>query len=642
MRIKGFLLGVNYWPRHKGVDMWREFDIDQIDAEFAQIKSMGMNTVRIFPLWRDFQPIKKIRSAGGGLKKIVMEYDDNVTPVENPSMLNPVMLDRFRQVLDVAEKHDLKLVVSLMTAWMSGILFDLPWRDEANVFSDPFMIRWQVKYCEKMVSEFKSSPAILAWQYGNEQNCVNPAPDSDASWLWMRTIADVIRLNDPNRPIYSGMHGLAIHPIANAKWPIEDNAEINDALTTHPYPDFTIGCNLDRPTDMRSNMHASAESALYAGLGGKPVLCEETGSLGTSIINEETAGDFIRLRLHSLFANSATGCLWWCYSDFSVGDRYPYKAVQMENDGLGLTAVDGREKPVAKEFAKFAETLSELGIEVLPPTHKKTAIVVADNENDWRPAFNAFILCKQAGIEAEFVYPHKADLSKYKLLICPSIKGHDGYDAANWRGIMECVENGATLYFSSDGASIATPDSAFAIKRMNRTRFPRNSHPTMLAVSDDLRAAELALPAAPDFHSEILEADAEVLAKWENGLPAVLKAERGKGVVIYAGAPIERILGETPYAYDDSEFHNLYEYLKQAANAGQDVEIAGKSVESTLHLLDDGGRLLMVINYSEKTIESEIIDTSAKTAEWRRISGAAEIADAKAILPPLSASIFVA
>src|SRR5579859_2236199 len=87
-----FTLGVNYWPRRKAMYWWSEFDKGEVDDEFALIESLGLNVVRIFLLWDDFQP----------------------TPdrVEH--------LDELRQVADVAEAHHLKLDVTFFTGHMSG------------------------------------------------------------------------------------------------------------------------------------------------------------------------------------------------------------------------------------------------------------------------------------------------------------------------------------------------------------------------------------------------------------------------------------------------------------------------------------------------------------------------------------------
>jgi hypothetical protein len=40
--------------------------------------------------------------------------------------LDPEMLNRFRQVANLATKHNLKLIVGLLTGWMSGGMFIPP------------------------------------------------------------------------------------------------------------------------------------------------------------------------------------------------------------------------------------------------------------------------------------------------------------------------------------------------------------------------------------------------------------------------------------------------------------------------------------------------------------------------------------
>ena len=87
-KSSSFLLGVNYWPRKSGVKMWRDFDEKEIDAEFAQIRELGMDTVRVFPLWDDFQPIYELPNAQNRPRGIGMRHDWNMTPVQNPEMVD--------------------------------------------------------------------------------------------------------------------------------------------------------------------------------------------------------------------------------------------------------------------------------------------------------------------------------------------------------------------------------------------------------------------------------------------------------------------------------------------------------------------------------------------------------------------------
>ena len=50
-----FILGVNYWPRTKAMYWWPSFDPGEVRDDFALVCDLGMQVVRIFLLWDDFQ-----------------------------------------------------------------------------------------------------------------------------------------------------------------------------------------------------------------------------------------------------------------------------------------------------------------------------------------------------------------------------------------------------------------------------------------------------------------------------------------------------------------------------------------------------------------------------------------------------------
>ena len=56
-KMKDFLIGCNYWSYNAGADMWRDWDEAQIEKDFSLLKEHNLTTVRVFPNWRDFQPI---------------------------------------------------------------------------------------------------------------------------------------------------------------------------------------------------------------------------------------------------------------------------------------------------------------------------------------------------------------------------------------------------------------------------------------------------------------------------------------------------------------------------------------------------------------------------------------------------------
>ena len=86
-----------------------------------------MNTVRLFPLWSDFQPVSWACGFGGSHVELVTS---DGLPLPEKGLrhfgLDPVMMTRFRIIADLAVKYDLKLIVGLLTGWMSGALFVPP------------------------------------------------------------------------------------------------------------------------------------------------------------------------------------------------------------------------------------------------------------------------------------------------------------------------------------------------------------------------------------------------------------------------------------------------------------------------------------------------------------------------------------
>jgi endo-1,4-beta-mannosidase len=58
---------------------------------------------------------------------------------------------------------------------------------------------WQVRFVNYFVKQFKNSDSILAWEPGNECNCMGSANRHQA-WVWMSSITHAIRATDSTRP----------------------------------------------------------------------------------------------------------------------------------------------------------------------------------------------------------------------------------------------------------------------------------------------------------------------------------------------------------------------------------------------------------------------------------------------------------
>ena len=171
---KEFFTGCNYWASHAGIRMWSEWKAEEVEKDLKLLAEYGMRVLRVFPLWPDFQPLTRFYGGCGW----PLEFGQNGGALKNPAGVDEEMVSRFRFLCDTAEKNGLKLVVGLLTGWMSGRLFVPPALEGRNVLTDPDALRWEVRFVRYLVRELKDHPAVAAWDLGNECNCMGPVSTS--------------------------------------------------------------------------------------------------------------------------------------------------------------------------------------------------------------------------------------------------------------------------------------------------------------------------------------------------------------------------------------------------------------------------------------------------------------------------------
>ena len=121
--MKEFMIGCNYWASNAGIEMWRNWDENSIRSDFEILSKNGVEYLRVFPVWRDFQPVCPLYDGLGKMR----EYRINEDKIpENKYYLDENMLKRFEKFCDIAEEFNLKLIVGIITGWMSGRLFIPP------------------------------------------------------------------------------------------------------------------------------------------------------------------------------------------------------------------------------------------------------------------------------------------------------------------------------------------------------------------------------------------------------------------------------------------------------------------------------------------------------------------------------------
>lgn len=366
-----FTLGVNYWPRRKAMYWWRDFDQGEVCDEFATIKDIGMNVVRLFLLWDDFQP--------------------------EPTSVSSEAVDNLVKVANAAADNGLGLDVTFFTGHMSGPNWspgwllggELPWKGGnewirdivsggriveqgyRNMFHDEMALRAERLLLKTVVTALKDHPAIWMWNLGNEPDLFAWPNTSDEGAAWVREMVTLIKGIDPHHPVTIGLHGDGLHRDNGLR--IDKVYAQTDIAVMHSYPMYTSWARKPLDPDF-----VPFTCALTAALSGKPVLMEEFGGC-TALPGEETYNmewtetngrartqfmaseedfaEFLSLTIPKLQDSGATGAMLWCYADYveELWDLPPCRNSSHERF-FGLVRPDGSLKPHAKVIQEFAKT----------------------------------------------------------------------------------------------------------------------------------------------------------------------------------------------------------------------------------------------------------------------------------------------
>lgn len=590
-----FRTGCNYWASHAGTDMWHDWRPEVVEDDFRKLASLKLKVVRLFPLWPDFQPLKRLAKVCNNAYELRWK-DDQPVPRDADGIqsgVDPVMIERFRFVCDCAEKYGIKLGIGLVTGWMSGRMFAPPAFEQNNLLGDPIVIRWQLKLVRRLVREFRNHPAVAFWGIGNECNCLGSS-DRYSGALWAETITDAIRSEDPTRPVVAGMHSLkpiAVTSMADLhSWGIQDMGEIFDVLTVHPYPSFTPHMSIDRIVGIKNTFHATAEAHLYGDIANRPCVAEELGTLAPSWGNEKTAANYLRNTLLNLWAHDCEGLYWWCGFDQLNLSHPPYQWCGVERE-LGLFRNDGSCKPVGEVMKKFSEMQDALPFDRLP-RFSKDAVCMLNVEHDaWPVALGTWVLAKQAGLDIEFQYADEA-LRTADTYIVPSLCGLSNMPKDRYVELFNRVGEGATLYVSYDGAAVAEFEKLFG---MTVEYFETFSGSAKVNVNGK------ELPFSFNSRLTMAPCGAEVLLKDTDGRPVLSEFRYGKGKVFLMGYPVERHIVLNNRAADEN-YCDIYRIWAKDILAGRLLRSTTHNVTVTIHCIDETSAYAVAVNNNDETV----------------------------------------
>lgn len=577
-----YLLGCNYWASNAGCFMWKMFDEDVVRKDLKFLSEYGINCIRIFPTWDDFQPLAKNpvpKSPFYDKFPYAMRVNENILVGQKfSSGLSDKKLEQFKIVLDIAKEYGIKVIVSLITGWMSGRRFVPTAFLEKDLISDPEVVIWQCRYIKDLISEIKHYDNIIAWEPGNECNAMTTTADDNACEMWLLTITNTIRLADNTRPVYSGLH----NPELLGKWNLHAQGRYFDVVTTHPYPLFTRFCDIDGLTEMRSSLHAAIESSYYSSITGKKCLVEEIGTLGNMLLSDDFAAEYLEKSFFSSIAVGATGYLWWCSFDQEF-DFAPYDINSVERN-LGLAYSNKQAKPVLASLKKSISVLDEIGSLPAPQTD---GVVVLPFANDpWKIAYGASMLAIQNGVHLGFSCEDQL-LKDSKYYIMPCIRQCSAMSMYIVKQIEEKVQNGAHLLITYSGGGIGDFEKLTGLKVLNRK-------------ADSCKKAFCLggkqISITPTKTLSLKSDTAKVIAYDEQGEIMFAENNYGKGKVFFLNAPLEEFYTDQSLP-ENTNLYAIYDYF--FASKEKAVKIDSKKCMVTVHDIGGDSLAVMVYNYDE-------------------------------------------
>ena len=382
-----FSVGVDYWPRRSAMAMWRRFDAGEVREDFARIAGLGLDTVRFFLRWDDFQP--------------------------RADAVDAVMLDRLDAVVTLAADAGLQTVPTLFCGHTSGVNWLPVWALEprrprgryrtisgdaesplgcGNIYAGP-LLDAQLVFARAVGARLRAHPAVSAWDIGHAFSSVREPSHAKVSTgdhgaesaaepvvaEWSRRLTDALQETSAT-PVTAGTHA----------GDLLEERDIRLGSLCAPFAFASMQGSSMYGTFARSRLDPEAVpflAMLAAGFSHKPVLftglgnptCppdkfsaferfptrgetpdlvispDDTAFATYPCLTEHENAAYCTAVLERLHADGRLGAYWWCWADYAdaLRDEPPFDRAPHEMT-YGIVRSDGTEKPVAHALAAFA------------------------------------------------------------------------------------------------------------------------------------------------------------------------------------------------------------------------------------------------------------------------------------------------
>jgi hypothetical protein len=332
-----FRIGVSYWPRHTALDLWKQFDIDEVHEDFSIMSEVGINLARVALLWEDFQP--------------------------DPTSVRCAALAHLLKLCDAAASEGVRLELLLFAGtvgnaqgfpgWLradtkpANRLGDDGCCGLVNPFSDPLARGAAVNLVRGIARTVGSHPAVWAYNLGDRPDRLAPHGCHAVANAWFDELREVIHAVDHKHPVTCSLSGTNLCNLG--AWRVDRVFSVLDHSTIDR---DGLAADLGQSD---SESQAVFSCALTTALTHKPCLLQAGSRVsGTERASPEqdAAGmqtSSVRALLDGLHRAGALGTVFGSFVDL------PHQnSSGLVNGGVGLFEPDGQLRPHAEAIQNFA------------------------------------------------------------------------------------------------------------------------------------------------------------------------------------------------------------------------------------------------------------------------------------------------
>ncbi|WP_406335013.1 glycosyl hydrolase [Streptomyces sp. NBC_00203] len=382
--------GVNYTPSQGWFHHWLDFDLDAVRADLDSIAVLGLDHIRVFPLWPYFQP--------------------------NRTLIRPRAVEQLVALADAAAERGLDVNVDGLQGHLSSFDFLPAWTrtwHRRNLFTDPEVVEGEAEYLRTLAAALADRPNFIGMTLGNEVNqfAAGPHPDPDRitpeqAGAWLGRLLTACAEGAPGK--------LHLHASYDAAWYQDDqpftpehSARLGAVTAVHSWV-FNGTAQRHGRTGVATEHHAAYLIELakaWADDPHRPVWLQEVGAPAPLIPAEHAAAFTEATVANALDCPDVWGVTWWCSHDVSR-DLADFPELEYS---LGLLTNDRQTKPAG-------ETLARIVKEGRPqaPAARTTALVVDTVPGrsvcaPGGPVFEAFARLTADGVRPTTVLASRAD-----------------------------------------------------------------------------------------------------------------------------------------------------------------------------------------------------------------------------------------